>query len=99
MSCNLKFFVKTIPGERIETVLTLPEEPRCCLYGTVQNTDGAPLGDVAVLLCDAESHRPVGQAFTSEEGTFFFGPLEPDCLYYINIYHSSNRIRTLEIKV
>lgn len=33
MSSNLKFFFKAVPGERIETALTLPEDDRSSISG------------------------------------------------------------------
>lgn len=99
MSGNSKFFFKAVPGERIETVLTLPEEERSTIWGAIQTADETPVPDALVLLCDAQSQEPIAQTFTDETGHFFFGPLEPEHLYCIRVFHHSVHVRTLEITI
>ena len=81
MSSNLKFFFKAVPGERIETALTLPEDDRSSISGVVHLDDGTPVVAAMVLLCDAETHEPIAQAFTDETGRFRVGPLASNQLY------------------
>lgn len=99
MSSNLKFFFKAVPGERIETALTLPEDDRSAISGIVHLSDGTPVVSAMVLLCDAETHEPIAQAFTDETGRFLFGPLASEHLYYIHIYRDTTHVRTLEITI
>ena len=100
MSQNFRFFVKPGPGERVETALTLPQENRALLLGTVRSgPEAAPVRDAAVLLFDSESHRPLLQAYTDEDGVFVLGPLEPERLYIVNVARGDAVVRTLEISV
>ncbi len=98
MSQNFRFFVKPAAGERVETTLTLPPEHRALLLGTVQS-DGAPVRDIIVLLFDAETHRPLMQAYTDEDGAFMLGPLEPERLYCVSVAQCDTIVRTLEISI
>ncbi len=98
MSQTFRFFVKPAPGERVETTLSLPPEHRALLLGTVlSGTEPAP--ELPVLLFDAETHRPLMQAYTDEDGCFALGPLEPERLYCVSVCQCGTAVRTLEISI
>ena len=47
---GLTFFVKTLPGERVETNITLPEPSSSTICGTITASGGEPAAGVLVLL-------------------------------------------------
>ncbi len=99
MNDPYKVYLKPAPGERLETVITLPEENRSVIFGQVRSARGAPAAGLPVLLFAEEDDKPLLQAFTDEAGNFCFGPVPGDRLYYINIYQSAVKVRTVEVDV
>ena len=99
MSSCLKFFIKAVSGERVETALTIPEEHRSAIAGTVRAVDGTPLSGALLLLYDTDPQQILQQAFSDEDGAFQFGPLEPDRLYCIRVSYANTPARALEITI
>ena len=56
MGSSLKFYLKTIPGERVEADLTLPEEDGAILTGIVTRRDGEP-ASAAVVLAPSDVYK------------------------------------------
>lgn len=99
MGSSLKFYIKTIPGERIEADLSLPADSGSILTGTVTRSDGEAAASVVVLALDAETLQPAGHCVTDVQGLFAIGPLEGGKLYYINVYDGSAPVRVVKIEL
>lgn len=99
MGSSLKFYLKTIPGERVEADLTLPEEDGAILTGIVTRRDGEPASAAVVLALDGETMQPVGHCQTDAQGLFAIGPLPGGKLYYINVYDGAAPVRVVKIEL
>lgn len=90
------------PGknERIEAVVTIPEELRSIVHGTVYDMDGNKVKDAVVrlFLCEEEKLEPVSDTFTDNDGEFIFGPLTADKNYAVKVYVNGVKLRELTIK-
>ncbi len=79
-------------GKQYDLDITLPEDHRNAIYGTVKNCFKEPVADAVVKLVEIvyehgkEERRPVGHTFTDKEGEFVFGPLCPDKKYAVQIW-------------
>ena len=96
---GLTFFVKTLPGERVEANITLPEPAGSAICGTVTRSGGVPAANVLVLLIKDGEELPQAQCTTDEHGLFCFGPLPEDQLYRICIFEAGRRVRRLEVQL
>lgn len=78
------------PGnnDRVEAVVTIPEETRSIVHGTVYDADGNRVKDAVVrlFLCEDKMCVPVAHGFTDGEGEFIFGPLCSNKNYLVKIY-------------
>jgi len=76
-------------GKQYDLDITLPEDHRNAIYGTVKNCfkDPAVVKLVEIVYEHGkEERRPVGHTFTDKEGEFVFGPLCPDKKYAVQIW-------------
>jgi len=96
---GLSFFVKTLPGERAEAHITLPESGGSLICGRVTLPDSDPAAGIPVLLLRDGEDFPFAQCLTDEQGLFCFGPLEAEQLYRLSIFHSGERVRRLDIQL
>ena len=100
--CNLgtclKFYLKTTPGERVETELTLPESEEAVIAGTVTRKNGDPAAGALILVLDGETLDPVCHCIADSQGVFAIGTL-PAALYHIHIYDSAAPVRVVKIKL
>lgn len=90
------------PGknERVEAVVTVPEEKRSIVHGTVYDTDGKKIKDAVVRLFLHEESKDsaVADTFTDGEGEFMFGPLLSDKNYIVKVYVNGVTLRELSVK-
>ena len=98
MGSSLKFYIKTIPGERVEADLTLPSPGSSILTGIVTRSDGEPAAGAVVLALDSETLLPVRHCLTDSRGFFVLGPL-PGALYEIHVYDGGAPIRFVKIEL
>ena len=79
-------------GKQFDIDVTLPQDNRNVIYGTIKNCYKEPVKDAVVKLIEIvykEGHQkrvPVSHTFTDEYGEFVFGPLCPDKEYAIDIW-------------
>lgn len=101
MNLYESFCVKPAANERIETVVHIHPDRRPALLGTVLDARHRPVEDALVAVYrsgGAEApDTPVGSLYTDELGQFAFGPLEPDQLYQVRVFKSSDNVRSLEL--
>ncbi len=90
------------PGknERIEAVVTIPEEQRSILHGTVYDSDGKKVKDAVVrlFLSDEKKSVAVSHTFTDEGGEFIFGPLYSDNNYVVKVYVNGVTLREMTVR-
>jgi len=90
------------PGqnEKIEAVVTVPNERRSIVHGTVYNLDGQHVADAVVRLfvCNEEKLEPVADTFTDSDGEFIFGPVETEKNYVVKVYVNGVTLREITIK-
>jgi len=96
MGSSLKFYIKTVPGERVEADVSLPPDGGGVLTGTVVRADGEPAPGVVVLALDAGTMQPVCHGLTDAHGFFILGPL-PAALYQVQVYDGAAPVRTVRI--
>lgn len=101
MNLYESFYVKPAANERIETVVHIQPDRRPALLGTVVGADHKPVEAALVAVyrsggADAPD-TPVGSLYTDALGQFAFGPLEPDRLYQVRVFKSSENVRSLEL--
>ena len=94
----LTFFVKPLPGERVEAAITLPEPGGSLICGTISGPTGPAAGIPVLLLRDGEDF-PAAQCLSDEHGLFCFGPLEGDQLYQLRVFPGGPRIRRLDVQL
>ena len=82
-------------GKQFDLDITLPEDGRDVIYGTIKDCFKKPVKNAVVKLieikCEKEGKKirlPVSHTFTDEYGEFVFGPLCPDKEYAIDIWVS-----------
>ena len=85
-------------GKQFDLDITLPEDSRDVVFGTIRNVFKEPIKDAVVKLIaidfgkDGRKKRiPVSHTFTDEHGEFVFGPLCPDKEYAIDIWVNNVR--------
>lgn len=90
------------PGknERIEAVVTIPEEQRSIVHGTVYDCDGNRVKDAVVRLfiSDEKKSVPVSHTFTDDGGEFTFGPLYSDRNYIVKVYVNGVTLREITVR-
>lgn len=80
-------------GKQFDIDITLPEDNRNVIYGTIKNKYKDPIENAVVKLIEIvmgkdgrKTRIPVTHTFTDENGEFVFGPLCPDKDYAISIW-------------
>lgn len=90
------------PGknERVEAVVTVPEEKRSIVHGTVYDTDGRKVKDAVVrlFLHEESKESAITDTFTDEDGEFTFGPLLGDKNYIVKVYVNGVTLREITVK-
>lgn len=96
----MRFSVTPEKNERIEAVVTLPEEPRSILHGVVYDAEGLCVKDAVVRLfaCADDKLTPAGDTFTDENGEFVFGPLICEKRYVVKVYVSGAVLREIIVR-
>jgi len=92
LSAFSKFYFRPGENERVETTVSLRQELRSAIHGTVRDVNGQPLRDALVILFEVMHDGAltlVGQMFTDEDGQFVFGPLHDGRLHLVKIYQNS----------
>ena len=98
MGSCLKFYLKSAPGERVETELTLPPDAGGVVTGVVTRSGGEPAVSAVVVAAESETGQPVCHCVTDSQGFFVLGPLTPS-LYDIRVYDGAAPIRAVKIEV
>lgn len=91
------FHIKPQPGERVDTVISLPQDPSALICGTVLSPGGTPLAQALVLLLRQEDGSLQSSTVTDEDGRFYLGPVEPELLYTLRIQLEDRETRILEL--
>jgi uncharacterized protein YlaI len=90
------------PGknERVEAVVTVPEEKRSVVHGTVYDADGKKIKDAVVRLfvCEESKTTAAVDTFTDADGEFVFGPLLSDKNYIVKVYVNGVTLRELNVR-
>ncbi len=80
-------------GKQFDIDITLPEDNRNVIYGTIKNRYKDPIKNAVVKLIEIvigkdgrKTRIPITHTFTDENGEFVFGPLCPDKDYAITIW-------------
>lgn len=92
-------------GKQFDLDITLPEDSRDVVFGTVKNVFKEPIKDAVVKLIEIEfcgdgrkKRTPVSHTFTDKHGEFVFGPLCPGKKYAIDIWVNDVRHFNMEVK-
>ena len=80
-------------GKQYDLDITLPEDARDVVFGTIKNVFKEPIKDAVVKLIEIDFGKdgrkkriPVSHTFTDEHGEFVFGPLCANRLYEVEIW-------------
>lgn len=89
-------------GKQYDLDISLPEDTRDVIYGTVKNCFKEPIKNAVVKLIEVDFEKdgkkkrePISHTFTDEYGEFVFGPLCPGKHYAIDIW--VNEVRHFNI--
>ena len=92
-------------GRQFDIDITLPQDNRNVIYGTIRNTCKEPVKDAVVKLVEIvigkdgmKKRIPISHTFTDEYGEFVFGPLCPGKKYAIDIWVNDVRHYNMEFK-
>lgn len=92
-------------GKQFDLNITLPEDNRDIIFGTVKNVFKEPIKDAVVKLIeisygkDGKKRRePISHTFTDKNGEFIFGPLCPGKEYSIDIWVNEVKHFNMEVK-
>lgn len=92
-------------GKQFDLDITLPEDARDVVFGTVKNVFKEPIKNAVVKLIEVDFGKdgrkkriPVSHTFTDEHGEFVFGPLCPGKKYAIDIWVNDVRHYNMEFK-
>ncbi|MDD5018179.1 MAG: carboxypeptidase-like regulatory domain-containing protein [Eubacteriales bacterium] len=96
----MKFAFTPGKNERIEAIVTIPEELRSIVHGTVYDMEGNKVKDAVVrlFLYEAEKQEPVSHTFTDSDGEFIFGPLAADKHYIVKVHVNGVTLREMAIR-
>ena len=96
----MKFAFTPQQNERIEAILTIPEEKRSIVHGTVYDLDGNIIKDAVVRLFEIIEGKPSPKShtFTDADGEFIFGPLFSGKDYMVKVYVEGVKIRELKVR-
>ena len=80
-------------GKEFDIDITLPEDNREVIFGTLKDCFKEPVKDAVVKLIEVDFEKdgckkrePVSHTFTDEHGEFVFGPLCPGKEYALEIW-------------
>lgn len=80
-------------GKQFDIDITLPEDNRDVIFGTLKDCFKEPIKDAVVKLIEVDFEKdgrkkrePVSHTFTDEHGEFVFGPLCPGKDYALEIW-------------
>ncbi len=89
-------------GTQFDLDITLPEDNRNVVFGTLKDSYGDPVQDAVIKLIEVikKDHneidrKPVSHTFTNKNGEFVFGPLCPRKNYSIDIW--ANKVDHVKI--
>lgn len=92
-------------GKQFDLDITLPEDSRDVVFGTIKNVFKEPIKDAVVKLIEIDFGKdgrkkrvPVSHTFTDEHGEFVFGPLCPGKKYAIDIWVNDVRHYNMDFK-
>ena len=92
-------------GKQFDLDITLPEDSRDVIYGTVKDMFNDPIKDAVVKLIEIDFGKegrknrvPVSHTFTDKYGEFVFGPLCPGKEYAIDIWVNDVRNYSMDVK-
>lgn len=96
----MKFAFTPKKNERIEAVITVPEDPRSIIHGTVYDVEGNRIKEAVVRLFVQKDDQlePVSHAFTDDMGEFIFGPVRSESAYVVKVYYGGIKIRELTVR-
>lgn len=96
----MKFAFTPQRNERIEAILTVPEEKRSIVHGVVYDIDGNIIKDAVVRLYEIKEgkSKPISHTFTDAEGEFIFGPLYEGRDYMVKVYVEGVKLRELKVR-
>lgn len=94
---SYEFYIKPGPGERDETAVPLPPAQEALIAGHVTE-DRGPVEGALVLLTDQETGSLLQYTVTDALGRFWFGPLEPDTLYFLRVQKPDGPVRIVDRK-
>lgn len=90
-------------NEEIDTIITVPEEPRSIIHGVVKDSKGNATKDAVVKLfmakspSDMSSLKPITHTFTDEYGQFLFGPLVAGKHYVVKVWVNDVKKRDMDV--
>ncbi|MBQ9268105.1 MAG: carboxypeptidase regulatory-like domain-containing protein [Oscillospiraceae bacterium] len=93
---SYEFYIKPGPGERDETAVPLPPPQEALIAGHVTE-DRGPVEGALVLLTDQETGSLLQYTVTDALGRFWFGPLQPDTLYFLRVQKPDGPVRIVEL--
>ena len=89
-------------GKEFDIDITLPEDNREVIFGTLKDCFKEPIKDAVVKLIEVDFEKdgckkrePVSHTFTDEHGEFVFGPLCPGKEYALEIW--VNEVRHFKV--
>lgn len=92
-------------GKQFDLDITLPEDTRDVIFGTIKNVFKEPIKDAVVKLIEIEfgkdgrkKRTPISHTFTDKHGEFVFGPLCPGKEYALEIWVNDVRHFDMEVK-
>lgn len=91
-------------GKQFDLNITLPEDNRDIIFGTVKNVFKEPIKDAVVKLIEIsfkdgkKKREPVSHTFTDKNGEFVFGPLCPGKNYSIDLWVNEVKHFNLDVK-
>ena len=92
-------------GKQFDLDITLPEDTRDVIYGTIKDVFREPVKNAVVKLIEIDFGKdgkkkriPVSHTFTDKHGEFVFGPLCPGKEYAIDIWVNEVRHYKMDVK-
>ena len=92
-------------GKQFDLDITLPEDTRDVIYGTIKDVFKEPIKNAVVKLIEIDfgkdgkkKRTPVSHTFTDKHGEFVFGPLCPGKQYAIDIWVNAVRHYKMDVK-
>ena len=93
---SFECYIKPLAGESTTPRIFLPPEDQGLISGIVLEPGGQPVQGALVLLLEQESGQRIAHTVISDQGRFWFGPLEPGVLYALRIQKDDSAERVVE---